>query len=338
MNTFKKYFVYYPLFWSGYFYFLLSSKTPKLSYYSFRQLFCLTNGKLNDFMVSMSTKFRPKYELEKVNGILGSLTTADVENISDQIKRDGFYVFDVKLPSEIRDDLMTFSLKTPAKVVPKPKQPGDKFVYDRKNLLGTRYQFDEADLMANHNIQDIVADETLIAVAQEYFGTKPLNDLVTMWWSTAFSKEASSEAAQLYHFDMDRIKFLKFFIYLTDVTSSTGPHCYVRNSHKGLPEKLLHDGRVGDEEVYNFYKKEDVLELTGTRGTILAVDTRGLHKGKPLLEGERLLFQLEFATNFFGQDYNKLVLKNLSNKLSGSFEKYAFVYNRFSRVDSSKAI
>jgi hypothetical protein len=337
MAAVKKYLLFYPLFWSGYVYFLLSSKTPKLSYYSFRQLFCLTNGKLNDFMVSLGTKFRPKYELKKVEGILGSLDLKDIKDISDKIKHDGFYKFNIKLPMEICNDLMNFSLKTPAKVVPKPKQNGDRFVYDRKNLLGTRYQFDEEALMSNRNIQDIVADETLIAVAQEYFGCKPLNDMVTMWWSTTYSKKASSEAAQLYHFDMDRIKFLKFFIYLTDVTTNTGPHCYIRSSHKSLPEKLLRDGRLKDDEVNNFYKKEDVLELTGKTGTILAVDTRGLHKGKPLIEGERLLFQLEFATNFFGQTYNKIKLENVSNKLEKSLWKYAFVYNRFSYVDSTKA-
>jgi Phytanoyl-CoA dioxygenase (PhyH) len=330
MNTVKKYFVFYPLFWGGYLYFLLSSKTPKLSYYSFRRLFCLTNGKLNDFMVSMGTKFRPKYELNKVEGILGSLDPKDVKDISNKIKQDGFYKFDIKLPIEICEDLMSFSLKTPANVVPKPNELNGKSVFDRKNLLGTRYQFDEEALMSNRNIQDIVADETLIAVAQEYFGCKPLNDAVTMWWSTTYSKEASSEAAQLYHFDMDRIKFLKFFIYLTDVTTNTGPHCYIRHSHRGLPEKLLRDGRIKDEEVNNFYKKEDVLELTGERGTILAVDTRGLHKGKPLIEGVRLLFQLEFATNFFGQTYNRIKLTNMSGRLKNSFEKYSLVYDRFS--------
>lgn len=330
MNTLKKFFVYYPLFWSGYFYFLLTSKTPKLSYYSFRQLFCLTNGHLNDFVVTAGSKFQPKYPIRKVDGILGSLTPEEVAKISNDIKQNGFHVFDVELPNEICEDLMRFSLETPAKVVPKPKQAGNKFVYDRKNLLGTRYQFDEESLMANKNIQDIVGDETFLAVAQEYFGRKPLNDMVTMWWSTTYSKEASSEAAQLYHFDMDRIKFLKFFIYLTDVTPNTGPHCYIRNSHRGLPEKLLRDGRVPDNEVYNYYDKKDVLELTGKRGTIMAVDTRGLHKGKPLVDGERLLFQLEFATSFFGQTYERLTLKNVTEKLASSSKKYSFVYNRFS--------
>lgn len=37
------------------------------------------------------------------------------------------------------------------------------------------------------------------------------------------------------------------------------------------------------------------MELRGKRGTILAVDTRGFHKGKPLEAGSRLMAQLIFA-------------------------------------------
>ena len=46
-----------------------------------------------------------------------------------------------------------------------------------------------------------------------------------------------------------------------------------------------------------------MVEITGKTGTMLAVDTRGLHKGKPLEARDRLIFQVQFADSLFGQNY-----------------------------------
>ena len=48
--------------------------------------------------------------------------------------------------------------------------------------------------------------------------------------------------AQLYHFDLDRPKWLKFFIYLNDVENiSHGPHLFIEKTHKlfSKPYKIL---------------------------------------------------------------------------------------------------
>ena len=91
--------------------------------------------------------------------------------------------------------------------------------------------------------------------------------------------------AQLYHFDMDRPQFLKLFFYLTDVTPDTGPHCYVRASHRERPAALWRDGRHADDEVLALYGRASEVEITAPRGTLIAVDTSGFRKGKPLIRG-----------------------------------------------------
>ena len=90
---------------------------------------------------------------------------------------------------------------------------------------------------------------------------------------------------------MDRIKFLKFFFYLTDVGPDNGPHCYLRASHDRKPSALRRLDRITDEEILRHYGPERVVEVMGVRGTAAAVDTRGFHKGKPLTAGHRLIFQ-----------------------------------------------
>jgi len=43
-----------------------------------------------------------------------------------------------------------------------------------------------------------------------------------------------------------------------------------------------------------------VVEIHGERGTIFAVQTTAWHKGKPLTQGHRLVFQWVYSTGLFG--------------------------------------
>ncbi len=107
-----------------------------------------------------------------------------------------------------------------------------------------------------------------------------------------------------YHFDMDRPRWLKFFFYLTDVGPENGPHCFIRGSHRtgGIAHELLERGyaRLDDADVARHYPSADHISFTGKKGTIIAEDTRGLHKGQHVLHGDRLVFQLELANTLFG--------------------------------------
>ena len=73
-------------------------------------------------------------------------------------------------------------------------------------------------------------DEYLIDVAREYFDSEPIFDIPVMWWSN-FGNVPSSEAAQLYHYDLERVKWLKIFFYLTDVNDYNGSACIYKNTY-----------------------------------------------------------------------------------------------------------
>jgi hypothetical protein len=89
---------------------------------------------------------------------------------------------------------------------------------------------------------------------------------------------------------------------------------------------LLKEGRLTDDEVENGFGKANMMELDGKRGTIMAVDTRGLHKGKDLVTGKRLLFQIEFANSMFGQYYEPGKKPDLKPEFAAQFEKYKYTY------------
>jgi hypothetical protein len=314
----------------GYGLYCMTGRTPDFGYRSFRQLFCRTNGRLNDVLARLAAVLHPSYDLPTPGGVLGALDPARVAEISAGIRDRGFHVFGERLPEDACTELRTFAMAAPCRPHPPLAQGPVRVRYCRERWISTKYDFDEDTILRSPVVQRLLCDASILAVAQAYLGARPVQDQVSMWWSTALSREASSEAAQLYHFDMDRIKFLKFFFYLTDVGSANGPHCYIGGSARRKPPALLRDGRIADDELQRHYAAGDFHELVGERGTILAVDTRGFHKGKPLETGDRLLLQLEFSTSLFGQSYNRISMNGGTiAPLAAAIRQYPYTYSRF---------
>ncbi len=332
----KTYLLYYPIFWLGLWFFKVTQKTNKYAYIVFRKLFVSTRGKSNDRLSREISRERRPYSLTQVKGVLGTLSDAEVGTIADSIRTNGFHVFDQQLEEAHIDALLKFARSSKAELIPQAADGTKWLVYDKDHPRAPRYQFAEKDVFTMPIVQQLAADPSLFAVAQAYLGCKPIQDLTAMWWSAAFSKIASSEAAQLFHFDMDRIKFIKFFFYLTDVGSQNGPHCYVRGSHAGMPAGLWKDGRIQDEEIATSFAPSDIMEITGSQGTIIAVDTRGLHKGKVLEKGERLILQFEFTNSLFGAPYERVNVEDtLAPDVKEFFSQHSYSFQRLRKGASA---
>ncbi len=216
------------------------------------------------------------------------------------IQRDGFYVFSQVVDSEIVKSLRGFAEQAPstARGAGTPSA-----VYPRSNPLVGRYDIDEQDALASAEVQEFVTDPNMALIAQKYLGQPVLMDEVAFWWTTTKKAEDANLNAQLFHQDRDRLSFLKFFIYLTDVEPDTGPHVYIRGSHADIPWSLRGDGRKSDEAVKAAGLWNEVQEITAPGGTLMAVDTIGLHKGKTPISSDRLALENEYATSLFGMDY-----------------------------------
>ena len=293
----------------GAMYFVRTGTTPDAAYQALVGLFCLTRGRSNDALHWLIALKHPPSKLLPPHGVLGDLTGHRIEKVKATLQEQGYFIFPDLLSPALSNELIAFARNTPSIPCWSDKTLPPLALYNPSNPIAPKYEFDEPTLLAHLQIQELVADPTLLALAQAYLHCTPILDIVTMWWSTPYLKSPSSGAGQLFHFDMDRIKWLKFFFYLTDVTEETGPTCFVRGTHRRLqqPAKLLRHGyaRLSDEEIYSHYKKEDIIELTCPRGTIVAMDTRGFHKGKPLELGERLVLQFEYCDSLFGAEYQR---------------------------------
>lgn len=314
----------------GLYIFEKSKVTSKSAYSSLRKMFILSRGISNDKISEKINKKVGKYDLTDINGVLGNISKSEIKIMVKKMETDGYFIFDNKLSDEMVEELYYSALSIPCRYL--DLNIGDyskeEIIFNPENPISPRYEFENSSIINLPVVQKLLFDQSLLFFAQEYLGVKPILDLVAFWWSVPFNGEGKSAAAQMYHFDMDRIKFIKYFFYVTDVDTNNGPHCYVRGSHKVLPKSLARDGRFTDKEIEEIYGKNNCIEICGIKGSIIAVDTRGFHKGKELLENKRLIFQIEFANSMFGQSYPLLNIDYCKSEFENVSESFSYTYKQ----------
>lgn len=313
----------------GYAWFLITGKTPVYCFEGMRRLYFLTNGRSNDTFLAIARAYVPSPAPPEVcEGILGRLTRQDVLRIVETIRTQGYFVPPVRLADEVVAKIRTHAETNPCHPMHGYRIGSEAVLFDASNPAATRYDFHGPALMKEPVFQRIAADETLLAVARAYWECEVMFDHVGLWWSVPSPDGPSAGAAQLHHVDMDRINWLNFFIYLTDVGPEDGPHCYVADSHRRKPRALLRPGRIPDEEIARHYPPEAIKEFHGPAGTIIIEDTRGYHKGTALRRGKRLMFEAIFTNSFFGANYEKTKLANdeLTTELRTAITREPYAY------------
>lgn len=256
------------------------------------------------------------------------LAEQEVDSLVQCLRKDGIARLARPLPGDVCDALEQVARSAECEIVGSANATA-RGKFDDVTTSGIRYDVPERDLIGAAVVQRLLADQSLIEVARRYLESEPLQDLIAMWWSRAAEGGPSSRAAQQFHFDLDRVRFLKFFVFLTDVTEATGPHVLVRGSHQAaMPARFRREGRYSDDVVHSAFD-EAVEVVTGPRGTAFFADTRALHKGMHLREGHRLIFQLEWSSSLFGAPYTKVPLPPPIPELRSTMTDMPHVFTRF---------
>jgi len=316
------------------------TNTPE-GYQKMIALYCKSNGFSNYFL----SKFVSCKNRKSTKEIIAKLhqETSDILKWNDnndylikQLKNDGYVVLKTKLPKELCHDLREFAESKKSLPSGLENKIENFTLYKKSDPKAPTYNFDETDLINNPIIQSLSCDPRILSVVAQYLKAPPILDLVAMWWSTCFMKGADARSAQLYHFDMDRLHWLKVFFYLTDVDSDTGAHCYVAKSHRPgqKPKEIRARGysRIPDSDLKKFYPGKNFNEIEGVAGTIIIGDTAAYHKGKPLVRDHRLVLEFEYTNSMFGAPTSSLFINkptpafiNRSRLHPKMFEKYKFV-------------
>lgn len=180
-------------------------------------------------------------------------------------------------------------------------------------------------------IKKLASDPKLLEISAKYLGGEPVLTGSRLWWLFSVNeqnqgllledmrflslKENPREGAYFFHYDLDDYQFLKFFFYLTDVDLSSGAHVCVRSSHK--KKKLAHllsfFRRRSEQDIIDYYGADNVVPICGAAGFGFAEDTFCFHKATPPNLKDRLMLQINFALNDYG-NRNDLVEPALLKK------------------------
>lgn len=257
-------------------------------------------GSLSDYLQALEHRRSPFFE-----GV-------DTAAIAATIDRDGF-AFGLTLPKATIEALVDFALANPCFIDRNPalgffpaqiEQARAKF--GRKFLLAQYFNLRTRSPL----VEQLSRDPVLLGIAARYLRTPPTLVGVNLFWSypAALSAIQHSYAAQMFHYDLDDFKFIKFFFYLSDVDASAGPHIAVRASHRSKRRMGFRDlfrvRRYSDAEVLAAYGQERVVCITGPAGTGFAEDTLCIHKGEAPTMRERLILQVQYALNDWGVQHD----------------------------------
>lgn len=309
-----------------------TNKTPEDAYQAMIQLHGQTNGRTTRMLAKHFSQIHQKPNFPRLNSILGDMNHSDVQMITNQIHKDGFYCFEQKLPESLCAEIESYVSKAKANTWHNGKHI--KQVFDPETADAQVYKYDESELLELPGVQTLISDPFFQAISAEYINANPILCSVNSWYSAKQIQNKDDHGGQLFHFDMSRAKWLNFFIYLSDVGPDDGPHCFVRKSHlyqNKKAKRLLKRGysRISDEDIRQAYGDDPIVELTGSRGSILAVDTIGFHRGKPPVNNHRLIFEMIYASSLFGGEYSTLKTPEcLSHELEQAMQLYPDIYQR----------
>ncbi len=133
----------------------------------------------------------------------------------------------------------------------------------------------------------------ILQLVSAYLRCRPTIDDVVAWWSMPGRPAPKEE--QFFHRDRDAVKFVKLFVYLSDVDEGEGAHVYIPGSQKS--EMLLdRRRRYEDSEVLAKFASGSAKVMAGRCGTTFLEDTFGLHKGAVPATRPRLLLQVRYTS------------------------------------------
>lgn len=228
-----------------------------------------------------------------VSMVMAELTRNEAQNIDEhrevtdllpELEKNGIVVFKDSLPRKELDRILML------------------FEDDLIKRTSSRWDV-PVDILVNSEVVNevLIRNCRLQSLARRYLNAEPVCDLVAAWRSFPTDNKLDlNAAAQMWHFDLDSTRWIKIFIYLTDVSFENGPHQMIAKTHNILPLWIWRDGRFKNWQLSRKLVS-NTKTVVGKAGTIVAVDTRALHRGLPLVSGYRDIIQVQFSASSFGK-------------------------------------
>jgi len=137
----------------------------------------------------------------------------------------------------------------------------------------------------------------IVAVREAYYDLEDKHIIGLSMANRIIAKAGNLGSGAGWHRDSVNIRQFKTILYLTDVSEKNGAFQYLRGTQNKqsviegiLKHNLGHNhNRLTQEDIDNYLatRKYPLQTATGTAGTLLLVDTSGIHRGMPIQQKER---------------------------------------------------
>jgi hypothetical protein len=222
---------------------------------------------------------------------------ADRRDLRQRLEQDGLVALPGLVTSAWVDQVMTYlggkEVVAKGRTVPLDQITPDITIADYPLLT----------VMSCPSIVALINAPEVLSLAGAYLGCCPTLSSVGLRWS--FPSTARASDVQRLHRDPDDWRFVKLFVYLTDVDENSGPHIYVPGSHRAGTELRARSHDLAKvEKTYGAG-----ITVTGPRGTAFMADTAGIHMGKPPSDRPRLMLIAQYSLlPIFAFNYHPVAL------------------------------
>lgn len=279
--------------------------TPEISHLALMRAYENSSGILQQMLHRILFVEADSKAPYRKSEFFGEIPHSEMETMLSELDRQGYVVFpkllDLRWVDALTAEAATFgyALRNPGA----EERDVDNRKVDPVNPPRCVAAYAKpADLAASQLFTDFSNDPLLVYLASRHLNAAARPIDVTLWYSFA-SAAPSADAAQLFHYDLDTLRWLKVFVYLTDVGPDNGPHEYVPATHQpgAKPHQLTVRGygRLEDREI-DKYCRQGRKAIQGRRGTVILGDTRCFHKGNSVKSGYRLILSPIYAASKIG--------------------------------------
>ena len=157
-----------------------SGKTSTRAHQALIDLFCATGGLSNDAVHALVSALRRPRPFEPPHGVLGELDAPELRRVAGVLDREGYYIFPRRLPDDLCDRLTAFALSAPCRARPETGPRPAPGLYPRGAPGAPRYDYEIETIVLSPDVQALLCDRSIGAVAQAYLGCDPVIDLVAM--------------------------------------------------------------------------------------------------------------------------------------------------------------
>ena len=142
---------------------------------------------------------------------------------------------------------------------------------------------------------EFMNDEFIQSIANEYSSCSFANR--TVLGIVQHDSKKNIDSGGGWHVDSIGESQFKSFLYLTNVSSASGPFSFIRKSKEKVKKiKTYSNLRINENDIKKFSNK-DIIEVCGYPGTLILADTTNIHRGKIIKENKRITYTTYFYTH-----------------------------------------